>query len=101
MDTDQYVLSADQTRDDLEGTSFQHRDNALAASYTFPDFATAARLVALASDLAQSLGHHPDICFGWGKASFAVSSHDVGGVTGRDVTLAKAIQDLADEVGAQ
>ena len=50
--------------------------------------------------MADELNHHPDVQVGYGKISFKLSSHDVGGVTERDVTLALRIQQLADAAGA-
>jgi 4a-hydroxytetrahydrobiopterin dehydratase len=46
------------------------------------------------------MNHHPDVTVGYGSLTFSLSSHDAGGVTSRDVTLARRIQELADAAGA-
>jgi len=50
--------------------------------------------------VADELNHHPDVRLGWGRVEFALTSHDVGGVTPRDVELALRIGAIADELDA-
>jgi 4a-hydroxytetrahydrobiopterin dehydratase len=38
---------------------------------------------------------------GWGRIEFELSSHDVGGVTSRDLELAARITGIAAEQGAR
>ena len=38
--------------------------------------------------------HHPGIDIRWNKVTLALSSHDEGGLTGRDFQLAARIQEL-------
>jgi 4a-hydroxytetrahydrobiopterin dehydratase len=33
-----------------------------------------------ASNLAESEGHHPDICFGWGYATVSLYTHKIKGL---------------------
>lgn len=93
------VLTPVQTRDALTG-AFVHLDGALHASYTTGDFARAAQLAAEVAKAADRADHHPDISLGYGRISFTLSSHDAGGVTGRDLRLAEEIEQLAQRVGA-
>jgi len=72
----------------------------LHARYRTRDFATALRLVDLAGADAEERNHHPDLDLTWGRLDVRLSSHDVGGVTQRDVRLARRISELAAEVGA-
>ena len=44
---------------------------------------------------------HPDVKLGWGRVEFELSSHDAGGVTSRDVALARRITAIAAEHGAR
>lgn len=43
---------------------------------------------------AEMLQHHPDIVFKYGKLKITLQSHDVKGVTTRDLTLAERIDTL-------
>ena len=47
--------------------------------------------VALAAEKAD---HHPDWSNSWNKVSISLTSHDVGGLSERDVRLATRINEL-------
>lgn len=94
------LLGPDETAEPLRATGFVHLRGALHASYKTVDFASAAAIVAAAGELAEEVSHHPDVRLGWGSARFEVSSHDAGGVTARDVELARQIDEAAKAAGA-
>ena len=48
---------------------------------------------------AEEADHHPDLTLTYGRVDVRLSSHDVGGVTARDVRLARRISELAAEAG--
>lgn len=58
--------------------------------------ATLAGQIAAAAD---ELDHHPDLDLRYSHVVVSCSSHDVGGVTSRDVELARRISDLARAAG--
>jgi 4a-hydroxytetrahydrobiopterin dehydratase len=62
---------------------------------TFPDFASSLDLVNRVGTLAESADHHPDITFGWGYAEIVLTTHDRGGITDADISLAKQIDALS------
>ena len=94
------TLEPSDTAADLAGTAFDHGDDSLSASFSTADFASAVRLLDAVAVVADELDHHPDVLVGYGSIVFELSSHDAGGVTARDVRLAKRIQELADAQGA-
>lgn len=94
-------LSADDTASQLAGTAFVHGDGALQGAFTTSDFSSAVRLLDQVAGAADAMNHHPDVTVGYGTIIFTLSSHDAGGVTARDVELARRIQDLADAAGAR
>jgi len=59
-----------------------------------PDFATGIALVNAIAAQAERLNHHPDLDLRFSHLDIRLSSHDVGGVTERDVELARLISDL-------
>jgi 4a-hydroxytetrahydrobiopterin dehydratase len=67
----------------------------LHACYRFPDFATGLRLVAAIGAAAEEADHHPELDLRHGRLRVQLSSHDVHGVTARDVRLAHRISELA------
>ncbi len=59
--------------------------------YRFPDFAQALRFANEVAALAEAEGHHPDLHISWGECAVETWSHDAGGLTGRDFSLAARI----------
>ncbi|MBC8093788.1 MAG: 4a-hydroxytetrahydrobiopterin dehydratase [Pseudonocardia sp.] len=72
----------------------------LRARFRTADFASALTLVDRIGAAAEEADHHPDIDLSWGRVGVRLSSHDVGGLTQRDVGLARTISGLAAELGA-
>jgi 4a-hydroxytetrahydrobiopterin dehydratase len=70
------------------------KDGALTRSFSFADFREAMSFVNSVAALAERAGHHPDIDIRYNKVNLAVSSHDAGGITDRDFSLAKEIGDI-------
>jgi 4a-hydroxytetrahydrobiopterin dehydratase len=97
----QRILSPDDTADDLAGTVFVHAGEHLVGAYATADFASAVRLLDAVAVAADEANHHPDVKLGWGRVEFELSSHDAGGVTSRDVALARRITSIAEEQGAK
>ena len=44
---------------------------------------------------AEGADHHPDLKVSWGKLVVALSTHSAGGVTDKDLDLARRIEDIA------
>jgi 4a-hydroxytetrahydrobiopterin dehydratase len=60
----------------------------LVTRFATPDFATGLQLVDAIGALADEANHHPDV-------DLALTSHDAGGLTARDVDLARGITEAA------
>ena len=72
---------------DADGTAIR-RDVA------FRDFSEAFGFMARVALAAETAGHHPDWSNSYNKVSVALSTHSAGGVTDKDVALARAIDAL-------
>ncbi|WP_193610184.1 4a-hydroxytetrahydrobiopterin dehydratase [Nocardioides lijunqiniae] len=72
----------------------------LHARFATGDFATGVRLVDAIGEAAEEADHHPDIDLTYPRVTVRLTSHDVGGVTSRDVALARRISELAGSLGA-
>ena len=73
----------------------------LHARFATGDFATGAALVADVASAADEADHHPDVELRYPHVDVHLRSHDVGGITMRDVRLARRISDLAGRRGAK
>ena len=66
----------------------------LRKSYGFRDFRAALELVNRVGEVAEHEGHHPDICFGWGRAEITIWTHAIDGLSESDFILAAKIDAL-------
>ena len=62
--------------------------------FVFADFVVAMNFVNRVAEQAEKAAHHPDIDIRWNKVRLALSSHDAGGLTELDFSLAAAIAAL-------
>ncbi|MEV0647949.1 4a-hydroxytetrahydrobiopterin dehydratase [Phytomonospora sp. NPDC050363] len=60
---------------------------------TFPD---AIAVVARVGVVAEEMNHHPDMDIRWRTLTFRCSTHSEGGVTRKDLALAKMIDKIVD-----
>lgn len=66
----------------------------LCKEYKFPNYSDSLAFVNRLSDIAEEQGHHPDICFGWGRAEVTIWTHKIDGLTESDFILAAKIDQL-------
>jgi 4a-hydroxytetrahydrobiopterin dehydratase len=74
---------------------WSRKGDALNKTYSFARFADGIRFVDQVADVADSMNHHPDIDIRYTNVTFTLSTHDAGGITQRDLDLAKAIEEAA------
>ena len=65
------------------------------------DFATGLQVVNAIGAAAEEMNHHPDLDLRYPRVDVRLSSHDVGGVTERDLALAREISTIAAAAGAE
>jgi 4a-hydroxytetrahydrobiopterin dehydratase len=65
--------------------------DALVRDFSFSDFREAMSFVNSVAAVAERAGHHPDIDIRYNRVRLALSSHDAGGITERDFSLATEI----------
>ena len=72
---------------------------AIEAVYQTGDFATGLAFVNRIGAAAEAADHHPDLTLTYPSVHVKLSSHDVGGVTDRDISLATTITQIAAGMG--
>jgi 4a-hydroxytetrahydrobiopterin dehydratase len=70
-------------------------DRLLTKTFLFPDFQTGLDFVNRVGEIAEQQGHHPDLHLAWGRVDVETWTHDAGGLTESDFTLAGAIDKAA------
>lgn len=69
-------------------------NNAIRRTMTFVSFTEAIAFVNDVARLAESQNHHPDITINYRKVTLILTTHDAGGLTEKDFTLAVSINEL-------
>ena len=80
-----------------DGWSFEDGGKALLRTFKFKDFSEAFAFLTRVALHAEKADHHPEFTNVWDQVDFRLTSHDAGGVTGRDIALAEAINRLAGD----
>ncbi len=81
-----------------EWTMVEGRD-AIHRRFTFRDFSEAWGFMARVALLAEAQNHHPEWANVWNRVEIQLTTHDAGGLSARDVRLAKAIDALLGASG--
>ena len=89
------------TQSQIDAFAAAHPDwsvqgNAITRTFIFEDFAEALGFVTRVGVAAERVFHHPDIDIRWNQVTLGLTSHDLGGLTERDVELAAKIDSFAD-----
>lgn len=64
-------------------------------------FARGVDLIVRIGALADAANHHPDVDLRYPSVAIRVSTHEVGGLTERDIALAREISAAARELGIE
>jgi 4a-hydroxytetrahydrobiopterin dehydratase len=78
----------------LDGWVFE--DGKLRRQFQFPSFVEAFGFMTRAALVAEKLDHHPEWSNVYNRVQVALTTHDAGGVTELDFSLALAMNSLAD-----
>ncbi|MDF3074542.1 MAG: phhB [Alphaproteobacteria bacterium] len=79
----------------LKGWKEVEGRDAIANSFKFADFNAAFGFMTKVALMAEKSDHHPEWFNVWNKVDITLSTHDAGGVTEKDIALAKFIEQAA------
>jgi 4a-hydroxytetrahydrobiopterin dehydratase len=97
---DTHRLSDVEAEQALAGLAGWRREGAtITATYAMESFPLGIELVRRAANSAEAANHHPDIDVRYRHVTFRLTTHDAGGLTPRDVHLARRIQGHATALG--
>ena len=85
---------------ELGGWSEVEGRNAIHRSLRFGDFPEAFAFMTQVALVAERMNHHPEWINAWNRVDVTLSTHDAGGVTKKDMDLARAINGAANHVKA-
>ena len=69
--------------------------DAIARLFRFQDFNQAFAFMTRVALLAEKLDHHPEWFNAYDKIEVTLTTHDAGGVTEKDIAMAKAMEEYA------
>jgi 4a-hydroxytetrahydrobiopterin dehydratase len=94
-------LSDDALRHELTTLpGWSHQEGMLRKTFAHPSFPEAIVFVNAVAHLAEVANHHPDIDIRYSNITLALVTHDQGGITDKDVALARAVEDVRQRAGA-
>ena len=82
--------------DALGEWDFDDGRDAITRQFLFADFSEAFGFMTRIALLAEQQDHHPEWSNVWNRVDILLTTHDAGGLSARDVKLAKAIDALLD-----
>jgi 4a-hydroxytetrahydrobiopterin dehydratase len=80
----------------LRYPDWEYYDNALHAEFEFENFKDCFSAMSRIAFECEALNHHPDWSNVYNVLTISLSTHDAGGVTEKDFTLAKAIEYIVE-----
>ena len=70
--------------------------DAITKTFVFADFNAAFGFMTRAALVAEKMDHHPEWSNVYKTVQVTLSTHDAGGLTGLDITLAEAMEQIAE-----
>ena len=90
LDTD----TIDRALADLDG--WRREGDAIMRDLRFPSFMDAIRFIDRVAVVAEEADHHPELTNVYWNVGVRLTTHDAGGVTTRDIDLARAIDAVVE-----
>jgi 4a-hydroxytetrahydrobiopterin dehydratase len=86
-------LSPERINQELKSLpGWEFKDNAISKLFRFKEFLEGVEFVNLVAQIAEAGDHHPDIHVNYTRVTFVCSTHTDGGVTEKDLKLAREIE---------
>jgi len=81
----------------LHGWSEVEDRDAIRKAYHFSDFSEAWGFLSRVALIAEKMDHHPEIFNVYNRVEIVLSTHDVEGLSARDIDAARSIDEIAPE----
>lgn len=78
----------------LNGWVYDEASDAISHVFKFKDFSEAFAFMTRVALAAESAGHHPEWSNTYNRVTIVLTTHDAGGLTAKDMALAKAIDTI-------
>ncbi len=89
-------LTDEELRQELENLpGWEIKNEKLHRDYKFPDFVHAFGFMATSAIAIEKMNHHPEWFNVYSRVSVDLTTHDAGGITARDLELARLLDSIA------
>ncbi|HYN82142.1 MAG TPA: 4a-hydroxytetrahydrobiopterin dehydratase [Gemmatimonadaceae bacterium] len=78
-------------------SGWARRGGAIVKTYQFKTFPEGIAFIGRVADQAEAANHHPDIDIRYTKIICSLSTHDSGGVTQKDLDLARSMDSVLED----
>jgi len=78
---------------------WSRRGEVISKTFQFRDFLTGIDFVAAVAKAADAADHHPDIDIRYTKVTCTLSTHSAGGITQKDLDMARQIDRAQESMG--
>jgi 4a-hydroxytetrahydrobiopterin dehydratase len=82
--------------DQLSDWDYDDSRDAISRQFLFADFSQAFAFMTRVALLAEQQDHHPEWSNVWNRVDILLTTHDAGGLSARDIKMARAIDALLD-----
>jgi 4a-hydroxytetrahydrobiopterin dehydratase len=91
------LLTSDEIVEALAGMpGWERQGDAISRQFSFDGgFMGSVGFVNRLAEAAEAADHHPDIAISWNRVTVTLSTHSAGGITDKDVALARQADQLA------
>ncbi|MBW6482091.1 MAG: 4a-hydroxytetrahydrobiopterin dehydratase [Vicingaceae bacterium] len=90
------LLSEDEIKPALlQLTNWKLANNCITKTYIFITFLAVLKFMNEVATVAELMQHHPEWCNVYNKLEVKLTTHDAGGVTQKDIELAKKMDEIA------
>lgn len=81
---------------ELSGWVYDDTADAIGHGFKFKDFSEAFAFMSRVALAAEKAGHHPEWSNSYNSVTIRLTTHDAGGLSAKDIALAKAIDAILD-----
>lgn len=78
---------------------WSRKGDVITKTFQFRDFLTGINFVSAVAKAADAADHHPDIDIRYTKVTCTLSTHSAGGITQKDLDMARKIELAQEKVG--
>lgn len=89
------LLSDDEIAEQLPD-GWQREGDEIVRAYEFDSYLDGIGFASGAGGVAEEAWHHPEMTITWGEVEVRLTTHDAGGLTEKDMDLARRFNDIYD-----